>query len=167
MRVDLEPKPKEPIYQPAKRVEDYWPNQTPPNQPAVSGDPHITFQENSEKPKKKRRTGRRLAAFAILLAVFASVLYGTSVYLRGIGVLPSISNPFTAQTGTANTDINLRPSPNVDNDPIGLVTKNSRVRIVKRQNNWYQVDVIEQGRDRDPPLETTRGWLNGRYIDLD
>ena len=52
-------------------------------------------------------------------------------------------------------------------DPIGVVTKNSRVRIVKTQNNWYQVDVIEQGRDRGTPLTTNRGWLNKKYVDLD
>ena len=95
------------------------------------------------------------------------MLYGTSAYLRGVGILPQIHNPFSAQTGHANTDINLRPDPSVNNDPIGLVTKNSRVRIVKIQNNWYQVDVLEQGRTREEQLPITRGWLNGKYIDLD
>jgi uncharacterized protein YgiM (DUF1202 family) len=71
------------------------------------------------------------------------------------------------KTGHANTDINLRPDPSSDNDPIGVVTKNSRVRIVKTQNNWYQVDVLEQGRDRGEPLTTNRGWLNKKYVDLD
>ena len=70
----------------------------------------------------------------------------THAYLRNAGILPDIASMFRSQTGRANTDINLRPSPNVNNDPIGLVTKNSKVRIVKSQNNWYQVDVIEQGR---------------------
>ena len=81
--------------------------------------------------------------------------------------MPVISNPFADQTGRANTDINLRPAPNVNNDPIGMVTKNSRVRIVKTQNNWYQIDVLEQGRDRDEQLSTNRGWINGKYVDLD
>jgi hypothetical protein len=72
-----------------------------------------------------------------------------------------------SKDGKANTDINLRPEPNANNDPIGLVTKDSKVRIIKIQNNWYQVDVLEQGRDRDPPLSTNRGWLNGKYVDLD
>ncbi|MEO8572500.1 MAG: SH3 domain-containing protein, partial [Pyrinomonadaceae bacterium] len=91
----------------------------------------------------------------------------TSAFLRSRGILPGISNPFTAKTGRANTDINLRPEPNANNDPIGLVTKYSRVRIIKSQNNWYQVDIVEQGRPRDTPLATNRGWLNGKYVDLD
>jgi len=42
------------------------------------------------------------------------------------------------------------------------------VRIVNSQNNWYQVDVIEQGRNRNSPAPAaTRGWLNGKYLDLD
>jgi hypothetical protein len=41
------------------------------------------------------------------------------------------------------------------------------VRIVNTQNNWYQVDVIEQGRSRPSQVNATRGWLNGKYLDLD
>jgi hypothetical protein len=115
---------------------------------------------------RKRRL-RRIATFAVLLLIFAGGLYGTSAFLRSRGILPAISNPFASKTGRANTDINLRPEPNANNDPIGLVTKDSKVRIIKSQNNWYQVDVLEQGRDRDQPLSTNRGWLNGKYVDLD
>ena len=50
---------------------------------------------------------------------------------------------------------------------IGLVTKNSKVRLVDSENNWYQVDVVEQGRVRPSQVNATRGWLNGRYLDLD
>ena len=152
-----------PIYQPAQRVENYWPNQTP-----EAGVPEIVEDESFEPVVKKRRPIlRRVAIFAILLIVFAGGLYGTSAFLRSRGILPAISNPFASKTGKANTDINLRPEPNANNDPIGLVTKDSKVRILKTQNNWYQVDVLEQGRDRDPPLSTNRGWLNGKYVDLD
>ncbi len=87
--------------------------------------------------------------------------------MRGRSILPEIRNPFSTRTATANTDIYLRPAANTDNEPIGLVTKNSKVRIVNSQNNWYQVDVIEQGRVRPTQLNATRGWLNGKYLDLD
>ncbi len=120
------------------------------------------------KGKKRRRPFRRLAAFAAVIAIFTGILYGTATYMRGINVsfLPEFRNPFKTQTGVANTDIYLRPQPNTDNDPIGLVTKNSKVRIVNSQNNWYQVDVVEQGRVRATPANATRGWLNGKYLDL-
>jgi len=134
------------------------------------GNPQSAIRDpQSTDPKSaiRKRRLRRIATFAILLIIFAGGLYGTSAFLRSRGILPPISNPFASKTGKANTDINLRPEPNANNDPIGLVTKDSKVRILKTQNNWYQVDVLEQGRDRDPPLSTNRGWLNGKYVDLD
>ena len=112
-----------------------------------------------------RIRSKRLATFALLLITFAGGLYGTSAFLRSRGIISPISS--SVKTGKANTDINLRPEPNSNNDPIGLVTKNSRVKILKVQNNWYQVDVLEQGRERDTPLSTNRGWLNGKYVDLE
>ncbi len=117
-------------------------------------------------PQKKRRTFRRAAAFLIFVSLFTGILYGTASFMRGRGIFPEIRNPFKTQTGVANTDIYLRPLPNTDNDPIGLVTKNSKVRIVNSQNNWYQVDVVEQGRDRPAQPNATRGWLNGKYLEI-
>ncbi len=118
-------------------------------------------------PRKKRKALRRIATFVIFFAIFGGILYGTASYMRGKGILPEIRNPFKTQTAVVNTDVNLRQSPNTDNDPIGLVTKNSKVKIVNSQNNWYQVDVIEQGRARSVTLPVTRGWLNGKYLDID
>lgn len=156
----------QPLAQPIQRIEDYWPQQD-----EALKDGHNQFnvllEDNTVKPKKKRRWFRRAAMLAVLLFVLGGALYGTAVFLRRSGLLPDVSGIFNQKTGRANTDINLRPEPNANNEPIGLVTRNSRVRIVKIQNNWYQVDVIEQGRERDPPLTTNRGWLNGRYVDLD
>jgi hypothetical protein len=120
-----------------------------------------------QSPVKKRRFLRRFATFVIFIGIFTGILYGTASYMRGRGILPTIRNPFKAQTAVANTDIYLRPSPSTDNDPVGLVTKNSKVKIVNSQNNWYQVDVIEQGRVRPGQPAVSRGWLNGKYIDLD
>jgi len=117
-------------------------------------------------PKRRRRVLRGFAVFLIFAGIFTGLLYGTASYMRGRGSLPSISNPFASRTATANTDIYLRPSPNTDNEPVGLVTKNSRVRIVNSQNNWYQVDVLEQGRVRASQASATRGWLNGKYLNI-
>jgi serine/threonine protein kinase len=140
-----------------------FPNQNPMTVP-VEG--HVPDAIQNPKSKiQNRKWLRRIATFAILLIIFAGGLFATSAFLRSRGIIPPVS--FSAKTGRANTDINLRPEPNANNEPIGLVTKNSRVRIVKSQNNWYQVDVLEQGRERDVPLATTRGWLNGKYVDLD
>ncbi len=116
--------------------------------------------------RAKRAALRRGAVFLITVAAFTGMLYGTAVYMRGRGVLPEIRNPWAARMGVASTDVYLRPAPNADNEPIGLVTKNSKVRIVNSTNNWYQVDIVEQGRPRPGQPSATRGWLNGRYVQL-
>jgi len=156
-----------PAWQPAKQ--DATGSVTPVGSADAELDSNIEVSPDAFRTPRSafRVRTRRVATFAILLIIFAGGLYGTSAFLRSRGILPPISNPFAAKTGRANTDINLRPEPNANNDPIGLVTKDSRVRIVKTQNNWYQVDVLEQGRERDTPLATNRGWLNGKYVDLD
>jgi serine/threonine protein kinase len=150
-------------FPPMPRAEDHWPTENP----HLTQDAPIAPAPPAAVARKKRRFFRKFAFAVVFLTLFAGLLYGTHLYLRRFDILPTFSNPFTAKTGRANTDINLRPEPSSNNEPIGLVTKNSRVRIVKTQNNWYQVDIIEQGRPRDVELSTTRGWLNGRYVDLD
>ena len=127
--------------------------------------PQIIVERPSESAVRSRHF-RRAAVFLVSAVLFVGILYGTASYMRGRGVLPEVRNPFKQQTAVANTDIYLRPAPNTDNEPIGLVTKNSKVRIVKSQNNWYQVDVIEQGRIRPNQPTTPRGWLNGSYLEL-
>lgn len=117
------------------------------------------------RPKKSKL--RRLGVFAVFLVMFTGILYGTANYMRGRISLPEIRNPFAPQTAVASTDIYLRPGPNTDNDPIGLVTKNSKVRIVNSRDNWYQVDVVTQGRVQTFQANSTRGWLNGKYLDID
>jgi len=129
--------------------------------------------EQSEVPeaiapiRKHRKFVRTAAAALMLLAVFVGLLYGTHYYITRSGIFSDTIRSFSAQTGIANTDINLRPEPSVRNEPFGVVTKDSRVRILNEQDNWYQIDVIEQGRDRSPAPTSDRGWVNGRYIDID
>ncbi|MFZ1699606.1 MAG: protein kinase [Pyrinomonadaceae bacterium] len=118
------------------------------------------------KMPPKPRFIRRFAVFAVTVILFTGALYGTASYMRGRGVLPDILGAFRSPTGVATTDIYLRPTPNTDNDPIGLVTRNSKVRIVNSQDNWYQVDIVEQGRVRPVAANATRGWLNGKYLDI-
>jgi serine/threonine protein kinase len=119
------------------------------------------------RPKKKRTLLKAMIALMVILGTFGGLSYGAYYYVTTHPIYQEITSIFREQTGHANTDINLRPGPSADNDPIGVVTKNSRVRIVKTQNNWYQVDVLQQGREGSTPLSTTRGWLNKRYVDLD
>lgn len=119
-----------------------------------------------ERLKRKRTKFRRVAVFLIFISLFTGILYGTASFIRSRAFFPEITNPFKSQIALASTDVYLRSSPNTDNDPIGLVTRNSKVRIVKSQNNWYQVDVVEQGRVRVSQVNASRGWINGKYLEI-
>ncbi len=116
---------------------------------------------------KLRKLLRTAAAAVLLFGIFVGLLYGTHYYFTHSNILSDTFRSLRAQTGRANTDINLRPEPSVRQDPIGVVTKDSRVRILGEQDNWYRIDIIEQGRERDPPPTSDTGWVNGRYIDID
>ncbi|MEQ1646898.1 MAG: SH3 domain-containing protein, partial [Pyrinomonadaceae bacterium] len=120
--------------------------------------------ENATKPRRSRL--RRLGVFAVSVVLFTGALYGTASYMRGRGAIPGIGSFFAQDTAVASTDIYLRASPSTENDPIGLVTKNSKVKIVNSRDNWYQVDVVEQGRVRPVAANATRGWLNGKYLEF-
>lgn len=125
-----------------------------------------TVPETESRPPRKGL--KRAAIVLIILAIFAGGLFLTHTFLQNSGLLPDITGVLGYQTARANTDVNLRPGPGTEGAPIGLVTRNSRLRIVKTQNDWYQVDVLEQGTQRDDQRgSATRGWLRGRYVDLD
>lgn len=135
--------------------------------PVVAGRNDAGVNAIETQPARKRSFLRRAATFLIFLGLFAGVLYGTYAFVRSRGLIPEIRNPFRAQTGVANTDVKLRPDPSTNDDAIGLVTKNSRVRIVSSQDNWCQIDIIEQGRQSNTATAATRGWVNKRFIDMD
>lgn len=156
-------------HQPMARVENYWPHSddTPNGRTAI----HIDLTDGAEaeaKPKRLRRMLSRAAFAVILLAMFGSVLYVTSVYLRSANVLPSFPSLFSSgQTARATTDVNLRAGPSANSELIGLVTRDSRVRILKTDGIWHEVDIIEQGRQLAEQTNAGRGWLNGRYVSVE
>jgi serine/threonine protein kinase len=122
--------------------------------------------EEISKPKPKRKFIRAAATFIILLGLFAGSLYATYNYLVGRG-FPFFGTATVQQIGIATTDINLRPAPTTNNAPIGLITVNSRLRIVQKDNNWYEVIITEHGRPKTNPNDADRGWAYGKYIRLD
>ena len=128
----------------------------------ISAEPIVVY-----KPLKRNQTFvRRLAAFVIFIGVFAGILYATHNYLRGRGILPEISNPFGETLGIALSDVNLRPTAGVGAAPVGLVPKDSRVRIVNSKDSWYEIDVIEFSRPKENQSDAEHGWVNKRYIDV-
>jgi len=135
-------------------------SQAPPPQPQIL-ETGIS-QESvivSNPVKRSKAFARRVAVFIIFIGVFAGILYATHNYLRGRGILPEISNPFSRQQVIALTDINLRPEPNANKRAVGLVTKDSRLQIISINENWYEVAIIEHGRPKQDDW-AERGWVS-------
>jgi len=139
----------------------------PISQPPVIQSDELVLQEEIESPKRRKSFLRRAAIFVVVIFIFTGILYSTHSYLRGRGVLPEITNPFSKPTGTATSDVNLRTSGDPDSQKIGLIPKNSRVRIVNSKDNWYEVDIIEFSRPKETPTDAEHGWVNKRYIDVE
>ncbi|MEZ5306830.1 MAG: serine/threonine protein kinase [Pyrinomonadaceae bacterium] len=120
-----------------------------------------------EIPTTARGRGRRFLKAAgtlfMLLAVFAGSLLFTYNYLLGKPIFSGFSGT-SVKTGTATTDINLRPAPNTSNRPIGMVTKGSKVEILQASNNWREVVIIKHGRPKSDPAYADKGWVYGSYI---
>jgi hypothetical protein len=127
--------------------------------------------EEIARAKQKRffsKPLRRVIALFVLLFAFSVILYGTQSFLSGRGLsLGNLTRLFTGRSeGVASSDINLRPESNAKKEAIGLVPKDSRLRIVNSTDNWYEIDVIEYGRPKQNPDDADHGWVNKQYVDL-
>lgn len=142
------------------------------NQPSLpAAEPPIVAsagKHHTEAVESKRNFSavRKFAIFLLFIGLFAGLLYGTHSYLRGRGIFPDLGVSLSNQTATANGDVYLRSTPNTNNPPIGVVTKDSRLKIVGSAENWYEVDIIEQGDPSAPADYAKRGWVSGKYVDL-
>lgn len=113
--------------------------------------------------KKPRRLLRAFAAFGLLLALFAGSLFATYNFFLGRPLFGGTST-VPERTAIATTDVNLRPAPTTANTPIGIVTRNSKVRIIRTSNKWHEVAIIQQGRIRSDAGTAERGWVYGDYV---
>ena len=115
-----------------------------------------------------RRSVRALIAFLIILG-FAGILLATHFYVsRQRAGNTQAAREVTSEVGhegTITTDVKLRPDPSMNNRSIGIVTQGSRAKVLTIDNNWFEIDVIQQG--RDDPNSANRGWVNRRFVDID
>ncbi|MBX3292561.1 MAG: protein kinase [Acidobacteria bacterium] len=108
----------------------------------------------------------RFLAATIVLATIAGGIYGTASWLGGLSLIPDAVMPYITSTAVASSDVYLRSTPSTDNQPLGIVTKKSKLRVIKVQDNWYHVDILEQGRKSTGAPDQGRGWVNGKYLEL-
>lgn len=137
------------------------------NSLAETAEPDFIYPgEDSASERKRKSFLRRFAVFAIFLVLFAGSLFVTYNYLLGRGF--GISNPLARQQAVATTNANLRSEPTTRNDDniIGMVTKDSRLSVIRSNGSWYEVEIIQQGRQAENAIETGRGWIHGSTIKI-
>lgn len=63
---------------------------------------------------------------------------------------------------TAETDINLRANPSGKAAKVGLVPKDSVVKIVStaKSGNWCEIVIQQYAREKEDPASLDRGWVN-------
>ncbi len=97
---------------------------------------------------------RALVALLIIL-VFAGILLATHFYVsrQRANNPPPAAEPSAeiGREGIVKTDVRLRPDPSTNNRSFGIVTQGSRARVVNARNNWYEIEVLQQGRDDPTP----------------
>jgi serine/threonine protein kinase len=132
-----------------------------------SGKPRPTY---SQKPAAGR--GRRFVVAAILIVLFSGMLLATHRYVTSrwnpLADLPGLSNTFVlGKEGFTTTDLNLRPDPSADNEPIGLAENGSRVKVLAINANWYEVQVLQHARPKADQYTSDRGWVNKKFLRFD
>jgi serine/threonine protein kinase len=123
------------------------------------------------KPALAGRGLRALVAAGIILA-FAGMLLATHYFVskrraqNSQQQQPATPVSMVGREATTVTDVNLRPDPSTGNNPVGLAEQGSRVRVLSVNNNWYEVQVIEHGRDKINEDSLDRGWIHKRFLNF-
>ena len=145
-----------------------------PNQPAKTSR-HQPARANTGLPQVEKPVagrGKRFLVAAVLVLAFSGMLLATHRYVTSywnpLVDIPALSSTFVVgREGITTTDLNLRPDPSADNQPIGLAENGSRVRVLTANNNWYEVQVLQHGRPKTDQYTSDRGWVNKKFLKFD
>lgn len=114
----------------------------------------------------------------LLLAGFALLLLGIQYQVRSRqrstppattsgGTSERAANSGGLQTGremTTTTNVNLRSGPGKTYNRIGEVESGSRVRILRVEGNWCEVEIIQRGFPRREEPSADEGWIDGTRL---
>jgi serine/threonine protein kinase len=134
-----------------------------PAQHVQSADEFISVEQEHIKGR-----GFRALVALLIIMVFAGILLATHFYVsRQRASNPPAASETSGEVGLegqVKTDVRLRPDASTNNRPVGIVTTGSRVRVLNVRNNWYEIEVMQQG--RDDPNSANRGWINKRFFEM-
>ena len=146
-----------------------FPVRSPAHREAVPAPAHhVQSADEFISAQQDQVSGRGFRALMALLIimVFAGILLATHFYVsrQRANNPPATSAPSSeiGLEGVVQTDVRLRPDASVNNRAVGIVTKGSQVRVLSVKNSWYEIEVLEQG--REDPDSANRGWINKRFL---
>lgn len=123
-------------------------------------------------PAKLPSRARRWLVALLLILVFAMMLFATHNYVSNLRNRHNSSSSSAANDNIsvvgrefiALTDINLRSGPNRSNPKVGVADRGARVRVLRVNGLWYEVEILERQRPKNEPDEVDQGWLNREYL---
>lgn len=147
----------------------------------IAAMPDVEQKKKAQKIQQKpttpfpARRGSRLLFILMLFLAFSGVLLATYSYIRSrraasAGQTQQTQTVVVGHTGTTVSDVNLRPDPSMNNQPVGLAESGSRVRIISTggsNNSWYEVEILQHSREKADPNSQDRGWIHKRWINVD
>jgi serine/threonine protein kinase len=124
----------------------------------------------ASKPALAGRGLRALVAVLIIIA-FAGMLLATHYYVskrraENNSQQAANSPSMVGREGKTTTDVNLRSEPSKNSASLGVAEQGARVRVLNVNNNWYEVKVIEHGRDNIDPNSPEQGWVHKNFLDF-
>ena len=136
--------------------------------------PRLRPKQKDQQPESvlpATRGKRALVAVALILA-FSGMLLATHKYVTShwnpLSTIPQIGQTLiVGREGVTTTDVKLRADASTTKAEIGLAERDSKVKVISENNNWYEVQVIEHGRPKADPYSSDRGWLNKRFVRFD
>lgn len=120
-----------------------------------------------------RDVPRKLAAivFAIVLISAGTLFFGPDVLRlvrrwsspRNVATRPQTDSAVTLR---ATTDINIREAPGRNARKIGLVERDSTVRLLRKNQSedWCEIEILSHGRPKQNAAFRDRGWVACQYL---
>ncbi|HEY6806393.1 MAG TPA: serine/threonine protein kinase [Pyrinomonadaceae bacterium] len=147
---------------------------------APDDDETVVAQKNQSRPKNistspiKKHRRFMLPHLSVKPAIGLALSITVSLFLTVRLVWPLVKSQPKSEIASGDetnqdeyvtvTDLNIRTLPNPNSEKVGLAEKGSHVRVLNKQNNWYQIVVIRHGRNKEDPDSEDRGWVNASKL---
>ena len=112
---------------------------------------------------------------ALLLAGFVILLLGVHYSVRTRQGAAQGPQPRGGQQQTGGqqsqgremittTNVNLRAGPGRSQEKIGEVESGSRVRVLRNDGGWVEIEILQRGYPRRDEGGPVRGWIDGAFL---